>query len=89
MKLPAPRSEYRLLLDRKLTELALHAKQLCPFEGEQYELSMYFIEDGRESGAAKTRVMRSRYYAISPSHLLALMEQAGFEDVKRLDGVFF
>ena len=30
MKLPAPRSEYRLLLDRKLTELALYANQLCP-----------------------------------------------------------
>jgi hypothetical protein len=30
--------------------------------------------------------MRSRYYAISPNHLLALMEAAGFEDVKRLDG---
>ena len=63
--------------------------QVWDFEGEQYVLSMYFIEDDRESGAAKTRVMRSRYYAISPSHLLALMEQASFEDVKRLDGVFF
>jgi SAM-dependent methyltransferase len=31
-------------------------------------------------------VLRSRYYAISPNHLLDLMLQAGFEDVKRLDG---
>lgn len=28
MKLPTPRNEYRLLLDRKLTELALYAKEL-------------------------------------------------------------
>lgn len=27
---PTPRKEYRLLLDRKLTELALYAKELCP-----------------------------------------------------------
>ena len=30
MKLLAPQTEYRLLLDRKLTELALYAKELCP-----------------------------------------------------------
>ena len=63
--------------------------QIWDFEGEQYALSMYFIEDDKASGTAKTRVMRSRYYAISPGRLLALMEQAGFDDVKRLDGVFF
>lgn len=63
--------------------------QVWDFEGEQYDLSMYFIEDDKESEVAKTHVMRSRYYAISPTHLLALMEQAGFEEVKRLDGVFF
>ena len=30
MKLLAPQNEYRLLLDRKLTELSLYAKELCP-----------------------------------------------------------
>ena len=63
--------------------------QVWDFEGEQYELSMYFIEDDRESGTAKTHVVRSRYYAIIPGRLLALMQQAGFEEAKRLDGVFF
>ena len=63
--------------------------QVWDFEGEQYTLSIYFIEDDKVSGTAKTHVMRSRYYAISPGHLLALMERAGFADVKRLDGVFF
>ena len=63
--------------------------QVWDFEGEEYALSMYFIEDDKESAAAKIHVMRSRYYAISPSHLLALMERTGFDDVKRLDGVYF
>ena len=30
MKRPASRNEYRLLLNRKLTELSLYAKELCP-----------------------------------------------------------
>lgn len=63
--------------------------QIWDFEGAQYALSLYFVEDDRQSGTAMTRVMRSRYYAISPGHLLGLMERAGFDDVKRLDGVFF
>ena len=43
MKLPTPRNEYRLLLDRKLTELALYAKELCP-EAE-IEISTVPYED--------------------------------------------
>jgi len=63
--------------------------QVWDFEGEQYALSMYFIEDDLQSGAIQTHVMRSRYYAISPNRLLELMEQAGFAEVKRLDEVFY
>lgn len=63
--------------------------QIWDFEGEQYELSMYFVEDDKKSSVAKTYVMHSRYYAISPSRLIALMKQAGFDGVKRRDDVFF
>jgi SAM-dependent methyltransferase len=63
--------------------------QVWDFEGEQYTLSLYFIEDDQESGEATTHVMRSRYYAIHPDHLLKLMERAGFEAVARLDDAFF
>jgi SAM-dependent methyltransferase len=63
--------------------------QVWDFEGEQYALSMYFIEDDMQSGAAKTHVMRSRYYAVSPNYLLGLMEKAGFVEVRRLDDVFY
>ncbi len=44
MKLPTPQNGYRLLLDRKLTELALYAKELCP-EAE-VETSTVPCEDG-------------------------------------------
>lgn len=63
--------------------------QVWDFEGEQYALSMYLIDDDLNSGAAKTYVMRSRYYAIHPNHLMELMEQAGFQDVARFDDGFF
>ena len=63
--------------------------QVWDFEGEQYALSMYFIEDDMQSGAATTQVMRSRCYAINPNHLLGLMERGGFAEVRRLDDVFY
>jgi hypothetical protein len=46
---------------------------------------MYVVEDDHKSDKVTTHVMRSRYYAISPNHLLALMKEAGFIAVKRLD----
>jgi 2-polyprenyl-3-methyl-5-hydroxy-6-metoxy-1,4-benzoquinol methylase len=39
--------------------------------------------------AVKTHVMRSRYYAISISRIMELMRQAGFLNVRRIDGMFF
>jgi SAM-dependent methyltransferase len=63
--------------------------QVWDFEGEQYVVSLYLLEDDKQSGVVNTHVMRSRYYAIHPSHLMALMGEAGFEDVARLDDVFF
>jgi SAM-dependent methyltransferase len=62
--------------------------QVWDFEGEQYNFSMYFVQEDQRSKLVETLVLRSRYYAISPNHLLNLMEQAGFEDVKRLDDNF-
>jgi SAM-dependent methyltransferase len=59
--------------------------QVWDFEGDQYALSMYVVEEDRASDHATTHVMRSRYYAISPDHLLELVQEAGFVQVKRLD----
>src|SRR5689334_2416554 len=49
---------------------------------------MYFVED-RGRPDCLTRVMRSRYYAVGIDKLRALMSQAGFADVRRLDGRFY
>ena len=63
--------------------------QVWDFEDEQYELAFFFIEEDIVSGSVETKVMRSRYYAISTEALCELMRQVGFQDVRRLDGVFY
>lgn len=63
--------------------------QVWDFVGEIYDLAMYFIEEDQQSDSAQTHVMRSRYYAISPNHLIQLMLEAGYISVVRLDDQFF
>lgn len=53
-----------------------------------YETSMYVVEDRRDAGI-QTRVMRATYYALPVSRLVELMREAGFTDVRRLDGAFY
>jgi hypothetical protein len=54
-----------------------------------YDLAMYFVVDDRASGELVTHVMRTKYNAVGTGHLLALMRQAGFTKVERLDGRFY
>ncbi|HTL89889.1 MAG TPA: class I SAM-dependent methyltransferase [Leptolyngbya sp.] len=63
--------------------------QVWDFVGEVYDLSMYFVEDDQLRDRAVTTVMRSRYYAIAPHHLMMLMERVGYHSVTRLDDQFF
>ena len=53
-----------------------------------YDTSMYIVED-RGTGEPRTRVMRTTYYAVPVERVMELMREAGFEGVRRLDGVFF
>lgn len=53
-----------------------------------YDVTMYITED-RGLPECTTRVMHSTYYAIDIGRLQELMCQAGFSDVRRLDGRFF
>ena len=62
--------------------------QVWEFDGPHYDLHMYFVED-RQSQECRTRVMRTRYYAVSIERLAELMAEAGYTDVRRLDGRFF
>jgi SAM-dependent methyltransferase len=63
--------------------------QVWDFDGEHYDLSFFFVEENLSTREVTTHVMRSRYYAVSTGKLMALMQEAGFEDVRRLDGVFY
>lgn len=56
--------------------------------GATYDVTMYFVEDHGGSDC-RTHALRSTYYAIPIPKLMDLMRQAGFEDVRRLDGKFF
>ncbi len=63
--------------------------QVWDFDGDHYDFTFYFVEDNLSTHEVRTFAMRSRYYAIPTSRLCELMRQAGFKDVRRLDGVFF
>jgi SAM-dependent methyltransferase len=64
------------------------ALQVWEFHGEVYDLTMYLLED-RGGPTCGARVMRSQYYAVGTDKLLALLRQAGFSPVERLDGCFY
>jgi SAM-dependent methyltransferase len=62
--------------------------QVWEFEGPVYDMSLYVVED--EGGAnPRTRVFRSRYYAVTLEVLTRLMEEAGFTAVERLEEPFY
>ncbi|HEX2211231.1 MAG TPA: class I SAM-dependent methyltransferase [Longimicrobium sp.] len=53
-----------------------------------YETSLYVVEDRREADP-RTRVMRATCYALPVARLMELMTEAGFAEVRRLDGAFY
>ena len=59
------------------------------FEAEHYDLTFFFVEENLATREVKTHAMRSKYYAISTHRLCELMQQAGLQNVRRLDGVFY
>ena len=63
--------------------------QVWDFDGDRYDLAFYFVEENLATRDVQTHVMRSRYYAISTERLCELMREAGWGQVRRLDGVYF
>lgn len=63
--------------------------QVWDFINSTYDLAMYFIRDDGVSQELVTHVMRTRYNAIGTGKLMALMQDAGFTLVERLDGRFY
>ena len=58
------------------------------WDGDRYDLRMYLTED-REGQGCRTRVLRTRYYAVPIDRLVTLLGEAGFVDVARRDDVLF
>ena len=44
---------------------------------------------GTQAIVTTTRIMRTRYYAISTRKLMALMQEAGFVDIERNNNAFY
>jgi SAM-dependent methyltransferase len=53
-----------------------------------YETTMYVMED-RPGAEIRTRSMRATYYAIPVARVMELMREAGFVEVRRMDGTFY
>jgi len=66
----------------------LLAVQVWEWDGDQYDLRMYLTRESVD-GRCSTRVLVTRYYAISIDRLMELMSQAGFVSVERRDDVLF
>ena len=65
------------------------AIQVWDFDGDQYDLTIYFVQEDLSSKSVISRALRSRYYAIGVTRLRELLVEAGFSKVKRLDDVFY
>ena len=63
--------------------------QVWDFDGDQYDVSFFFVTEDLTSGAVSTQLLRSRYHAVSTGRLCELMVEAGFEQVRRIDGAFY
>lgn len=62
--------------------------QIWEFTGDIYDMSLYMvIDDGRNK--AKTKIFRTKYYAVSVSKVMRLMRDARFKKVRRLDSEFY
>lgn len=63
------------------------AVQVWEWDADQYDLSLYLtVESG---GVCETRVLTTRYYAVTIERLMQLMAAAGFVDIQRRDDVLF
>jgi SAM-dependent methyltransferase len=63
-------------------------RQVWTWRGPRYDLSLEVTPMDGESTEQAT-ILTTRYLAIAPARVAALMSEAGFESVERIDGRFF
>src|SRR5215467_2588852 len=63
--------------------------QTRDWDGDFYDVAMYFIREGRGSKPPTVISGSTRYYAIPIDRLVSLLEQSSFIEIQRLDGVLY
>jgi SAM-dependent methyltransferase len=63
--------------------------QTRDWDGDFYDVAMYFIREARGSQLATVIAGSSRYYAVSIDRLVSLLEETSFVEIERLDGVLY
>lgn len=63
--------------------------QTRDWDGEHYDVAMYFVREGRGGTAASVVAGSSRYYAIPVARVMQRVADAGFADVVRLDDLTY
>jgi glycine/sarcosine N-methyltransferase len=63
--------------------------QTRDWDGDFYDVAMYFIREARGSTPATVIAGSSRYYAIPIDRLVSLLEETSFMEIRRLDGVLY
>lgn len=62
--------------------------QVWEWEPPYYDLALCIMQDTGDT-ECRTEVFRTRYYAVAVDRVRALMEEAGFQRVRRIDGGYF
>jgi len=63
--------------------------QTRDWDGDFYDVAMYFIREARGSKPATVIAGSSRYYAVPIDRLVSLLEESSFIEIQRLDGVLY
>jgi SAM-dependent methyltransferase len=63
--------------------------QTRDWDGDFYDVAMYFIREARGSKPATMIAGSSRYYAVAIDRLVSLLEESSFIEIQRLDGVLY
>lgn len=61
--------------------------QTRDWDGNFYDVAMYFIREARGSNPATVIAGSSRYYAVPIDRLVSLLDESSFLEIQRLDGV--
>ena len=73
--------------ERRWNGRRYHLRQVWTWQGARYDMALEMVP--LEGDGDATTVLRATYFTITPARVAALMTEAGFEDVQRVDGRFF